>query len=116
LTEAQKDKVFNILEGIVDKSEIDKKFGILKESEFFPTVEVGNEKGKEAIEKSKKKSDPKEGEDQVMEGDEEGKGKMEVEDEEEDEKKKEEKKVEESSSPFDAYKAQYLKVLQENRI
>jgi hypothetical protein len=116
LTEAQKEKVFTILEGIVDKTEIDKKFDILKESEFFPTVEVGDAAGKEAIEKSKKKGDPKDGEEKVMEAADEkdGKGKQEVE-EEEDEKKKDEKKVEESSSPFDAFKAQYLKVLKEGK-
>lgn len=125
LTEAQKTHVFTILEGIFDKAEIDKKFDILKESEYFPTVEVGNEKGKEAIDKSKKKSNPKEGEDQVMEEEdkekkeekeEEGKGKSEVDDEEDDVEDKDKKKVEESTSPFDQYKAQYLKVLKENRI
>lgn len=115
LTEVQKAKVFNILEGIVDKSEIDKKFDILKESEFFPTVEVGNDKGKEAIEKSKKKSNPKEKEDEVMEGDENGKGKSEVEDEDDEKKKKEAEKKVDESSPFDAFKAQYLKVLKEGK-
>jgi hypothetical protein len=122
LTDAQKNHVFTILEGIYDKAEIDKKFDILKESEYFPAVEVGNEKGKEAIEKSKKKSDPKDNEDQVMEEEEkdkkeeDGKGKAEVEEEEEDEEKKKEEKVEESKSPFDAFKAQYLKVLKEGKI
>jgi hypothetical protein len=121
LTEAQKNHVFTILEGIVDKAELDKKFDILKESDYFPAVEVGNDKGKEAIDKSKKKSDPKDNEDQVMEEEdkdkekeEDGKGKAEVEEEEEDEKK--EKKVDESTSPFDAFKAQYLKVLKEGKI
>jgi len=134
LTEAQKTHVFSILEGVVDKAEIDKKFGILKESDYFPAVDIGDEAGKKAIEKSKKKGDPKDGESQVMEDEDkeeededekeeekdekDGKGKSEVKEEDEeddDEKKKKEEKMDESS-PFNQFKAQYLKVLKENRI
>jgi len=117
LTESQKAHVFMILEGIVDKAEIDKKFNVLKESDRFEAVEIGDDKGKEAIEKAKKKSDPKEGEDQVQEEEEkDGKGKSEVDDEDEEEKKKKDEKKLEESSPFNQFKAQYLKVLQEGKV
>jgi len=124
LTESQKDTMFSILSGIVDKEEIDRKFDVIKESERFDPVNVGDGEGEKVITKMKKKSDPKNGEDQVMEGDEEdddeeGDGKAEVEDEDEEDKKKKKKKeddddeMDESSSPFKQYKNMYLKVLKE---
>ena len=124
LTESQKETMFSILSGIVDKEEIDRKFDVIKESERFDPVNVGDAEGENVIKKMKKKSDPKNAEDQVMEGDDEdedGDGKAEVEDDEDEDKKKKKKKddededenMDESSSPFKQYKNMYLKVLKE---
>jgi hypothetical protein len=115
MTENQRKHVFSILEGITDKDEIDRKFEIVKESERFDPVEVGNDEGEKAIKKNKKKSDPKNNEDQVEEDeDQETKGQAEVSEEEETEET-EEKKVDEDS-PFTQLKEQYLQVLKEGRI
>ncbi len=123
LTEGQKETMFSILSGITDKEEIDRKFDVVKESERFDPVNVGDDEGEKVIKKMKKKSDPKDGEDQVMEGDDEdGDGKAEVEDDDDDDddKKKKKKKdddydenMDESGSPFKQYKNMYLKVLKE---
>lgn len=117
LTESQRKHVFSILEGVTDKDELDRKFEIIKESERFDPVEVGNEKGEEAIKKAKKKSDPKNNEKEVMEQ-ENGKGKMETDGDEEDEEemKKKKKKMEEADDPFTQYKNTYIKVLQESKV
>ena len=119
LTESQKEQMFNILSGITDKDELDRKFDVVKESERFDPVTIGNDEGEKAIQKSRKKSDPKYNEDQVEE-ETEGDGKAEVEDEDEDDDKKKKKKkdeddddVNESDSPFKEYKDMYLKVLKE---
>jgi hypothetical protein len=121
LTESQKETMFSILSGITDKEEIDRKFDVVKESERFDPVNVGDDEGEKVISKMKKKSDPKSGEDQVQESDDEdGDGKAEVDDEDEDEKKKkkdddddDDDDVNESGSPFKQYKSMYLKVLKE---
>jgi len=124
LTESQKETMFSILSGITDKEEIDRKFDVVKESERFDPVNVGDGEGEKVIKKMKKKSDPKSGEDQVMENDDEdGDGKAEVDDEDEDDDKKKKKKkdddddydekMDESGSPFKEYKNMYLKVLKE---
>jgi hypothetical protein len=121
LTESQKETMFSILSGITDKEEIDRKFDVVKESERFDPVNVGDDEGEKVISKMKKKSDPKNGEDQVQESDDEdGDGKAEVDDEDEDEKKKkkdddddDDDDVNESGSPFKQYKSMYLKVLKE---
>ena len=122
LTEAQRQHVFTVLEGIFDKAEIDRKFDILKESDRFEPVAVSStENPDDAAEKirnkNKKTSDPKNNEDQVEEQN-NGNGKAEVEDEDEDEdeEEKKKKKMEEQNSPFSEYKNRYLKVLQENKI
>lgn len=131
LTESQKEHMFSILSGIIDKDEIDKKFEVVKESERFDPVEVGNDEGEKVIKKMRKKSDPKNNEDQVEEDEEIGDGLAEVneedDEEEEDEdmpkkKKKgeddeeedeEDEDMNESSNPFSQYKKMYMKVLKE---
>lgn len=127
LTESQREHMFSILSGITDKEEIDRKFEIVKESERFDPVEVGNGEGEKVIAKMKKKSDPKNNEDQVEE-DEEITGRAEVNeeddeeegDEDEDKKKKkkdddeeEDEDMNESNNPFSQYKKMYLSVLKE---
>ena len=134
LTESQKEHMFSILSGLTDQKEIDRKFEIVKESERFDPVEVGNAEGEKVIKKMRKKSDPKYNEDQVEE-DEKGDGQAEVNEEdddddedydEEDMKKKKKKKngngdndddddddVNESGNPFKQYNNMYLKVLKE---
>lgn len=121
LTESQKSQVFEILSGVTDKAEIDRKFDIIAESERFDPVEIGNDEGEKAIKKKKKDGDPKEHEEEVMEdSEEEGKGKAEVseeedeDEEEEDEKKK--KEMDESNSPFKQYVSRYVQVLKENKV
>jgi hypothetical protein len=127
LTESQKEHMFSILSGVVDKDEIDRKFEVVKESERFDPVEVGNDEGEKVIKKMRKKSDPKNNEDQVEEDEEIGDGLAEVneEDDEEDEDYEEDKKkkkkdddeededMNESSNPFSQYKNMYMKVLRE---
>ena len=123
LTEAQRKHVFSILEGITDKEEIDRKFEIVKESERFDPVEIGNKAGQAAIDKAKKKSDPKKREDEVME-DEKGEGKVEIDEQDDDDeydedgkkKKKKDKDVDESANPFTVFKNAYLKVLTEGKV
>lgn len=120
LTEAQRLHVFSILEGITDKEEIDRKFEIIKESERFDPVTVGNEKGQQAIDKSKKKSDPKKREGEVQEDDDEagdGKAVIEQDDDDDDEdKKKKKKEMDEANNPFTEFKKSYLKILQESKV
>jgi hypothetical protein len=127
LTESQKEHMFSILSGLTDREEIDRKFEVIKESERFDPVEVGNAEGENVIKKMRKKSDPKYNEDQVEEEyNENGDGKAEVEDEDEDDedmKKKKKKKddddddddddedMNESANPFKQYKNMYLEVL-----
>ena len=132
LTESQKDHMFSILSGIIDKTEIDRKFEIVKESERFDPVEIGDDEGEKVIQKMRKKSDPKNNEDQVEEDEKYGKGHSEVneqdddedEDEEDEDMKKKKKKddgdededdedMNESTNPFKSYKDMYLKVLKE---
>jgi hypothetical protein len=132
LTESQREHMFSILSGIVDKDEIDRKFEIVKESERFDPVEVGNDEGEKVIKKMRKKSDPKSNEDQVEEDEEIGQGQAEIneqDDEEEDDDeengngKKKKKKADdeedddedmnESSNPFNQYKKMYMQVLKE---
>lgn len=116
LTEAQRKHVFSVLEGITDRDEIDRKFEVIKESERFDPVSVGNAEGEKVIKKDKKKSDPKNNEDQVEEDDDnKGDGQAEVSEEDED-KDKDKEKVEEDTSPFAQFKNEYLRVLQENKV
>ena len=130
LTESQREHMFSILSGIVDKDEIDRKFEIVKESERFDPVEVGNDEGEKVIKKMRKKSDPKSNEDQVEEDEEIGQGQAEIneqddeeEDDDEENGKKKKKKADdeeeddedmnESSNPFNQYKKMYMQVLKE---
>jgi len=103
LTEDQRKYVMEMLDGITDKSEMDRKFDVILESY------------KEKVEEKKDEKETK------------GKGKVEEEEEEDDEEEKEEeddeeeeevkkKKKDESLSPFENYVKQYQKVLQENKI
>ena len=121
LTEAQRLHVFSILEGITDKEEIDRKFEIIKESERFDPVTIGNQAGQAAIDKAKKKSDPKKREGEVQEDDDEaGEGKAVIEqdddDDDDEDKKKKKKEVDEANNPFTQYSNAYLKVLKESKV
>jgi len=127
LTESQRKQVFDILGGVTDISEIDNKFQIIADSERFDPVPNGDPEADKASKKSKKKGDPKKGEDQVQESDDEDED-DDDDDEDEDEKKKkgkgkaeveddmDENKLVEDNSPFAAFKKQYLSVLKENKI
>ena len=113
LTEAQRTKVFDILQGVTDVNEIDTKFTIIADSERFDPVPNGDPEADKAQKKNKKTSDPKSNEDQVEEDkddDESGKGKAEVNEDDDDKKKVNE------DSPFTQFKNAYLQVLKENKI
>jgi hypothetical protein len=126
LTESQRKQVFDILGGVIDISEIDNKFQIIADSERFDPVPNKDPEADKASKKSKVKGDPKKGEDQVQESDDDddeddddedddkkkkkGKGKVEVDDADES------TKLTEDNSPFAAFKKQYLRVLQENKV
>jgi len=115
LTESQKAQIFDILSGVTDKAEIDRKFQVIADSERFEPVNVGDDEGEDVIEKQKKKSDPKNNEDQV----EEGKGKAELDEEDEEDEDGDKKKkgdMKEDTSPFAEYTKRYLQVLKENKI
>jgi hypothetical protein len=112
LTESQRKQVFDILGGVTDTAEIDNKFQIISDSERFDPVPNRDAEAAKALKKSKVKGDPKKNEKQVQEDedkdDEDGKGKVEVNDADD--------KLTEDTSPFAAFKKQYLNVLQENRV
>jgi len=91
LTESQKTQTVELLEGITDRKEIDRKFDIIVESL-----------------KINEKDDEKDDEEEEEDG-EEGKGKVDGEkDEDEDEKNE--------SGPFQEYLKNYTKILKENKI
>jgi len=100
LTEDQKKYVMEMLNGISDKSEIDRKFDVILETY------------KEKIDEKEKEEEKEKGKGKVDEEDDE----EEDDEEEEEDKKKDDKKKDESSSPFENYVKQYQKVLQENKI
>lgn len=113
LTESQKSKVFAVLEGVVSKEEIDKKFDIIIES-----LNEGDDE-----EDKKKKDDDEE--------DKKGDAKKDGDDDEDDDEDKKMKKNEgkghasvdgsgdnlnENDSPFDTYIKSYVKTLRESKI
>jgi hypothetical protein len=138
LTESQKQQVFDILSGVTDKAEIDRKFQVISDSERFEPVNIGDGAGEKVIEKEKKKSDPKNNEKQVEEDDDEkGKGIVEQDDDDDDDdddengkngKKKKKNPFEKKNgngngngkanedSPFAEYSNRYLEVLRESKI
>lgn len=107
LTEDQKKYVMEMLDGITDKSEIDKKFDFI-------------------LEAYKEDDEKKEDDDEDEEDDKKGKGKVDEEDDDEDEddkKKKdddddddEDEEKNESSNPFKDVVKEYVKILHENKI
>jgi hypothetical protein len=102
LTEDQKKYVLEMLDGVVDKTEIDRKFDVILEAYKEKVDEKKVDEKDDEEKKGKGKVDEEEDEEQ---------------DEEEDEEEEEEtKKKDESSSPFKNYVKLYQKVLQENKI
>jgi len=100
LTEAQKNHVLEILEGITDREEIDRKFDTIVESSRLlgEEDEEDDDDDDDDEDEKKDKKDMKE-----------GKGQVEVED-------TETEKVNEDSSPFASYINNYVKTLKENKI
>lgn len=113
LTEAKKIKVFELLEGVTDKDEIDKKFDLIVES-----LKVTEQEDEEAEEETKKC--PECGAENPMDAEKcsecgaEFKMKESRVDVEEEEEEAEE--LTEEVSPFDEFLTEYTKTLQENRI
>ena len=114
LTESQKKHVLNMLEGIVEKSEIDRKFKII--------IEAYDEDDDNDDDDKKKKEDDDDDEKK-------GKGKVDIDekkkeddddddDDDDDKKKKEDDDddLDENSSPFKQHLKQYVQVLRENKI
>jgi len=101
LTESQKTQIINLLEGITDKEEIDRKFKIALGTVTEQDEEKEEEEEEEEDgEEDKKKEEEEEEEEEDMK---EGRGVSEV----------KPKKISESNSPFDSIMKQYLQVLQE---
>ena len=92
LTESQKSKIFSVLEGITEKSEIDRKFDLLMETSS------SSDNSDETIAK-------KDGDKVVVVV--EGEGQTEVETP---------KVINESENPFDSYVNQYVSTLKDNKI
>ncbi len=99
LTESQKKKVFAVLEGVISKDEIDKKFNIIIESLNEEDDEEKKDEKKTDEEDDEEKKDEKKTD--------EGKGHASV---------KDDNDLNESDSPFDAYMKSYVKTLRENKI
>jgi hypothetical protein len=102
LTESQKKKVFAVLEGVLSKDEIDKKFDIIIES-LNEQYDKEEEEDEEEENKDKKKKDEDEEEEETNEG----KGHAGA---------KEDDNLNENDSPFDTYIKSYVKTLRENKI
>lgn len=98
LTEAQKTKVFDLLDGITEKEEIDKKFKIIIEAD-------DEDEDEDEDDDKKKKDDDEEDEDDDKKKD-EGKGKIDGNG----------KRIDEDNSPFNQYLKGYIKTLKENKI
>jgi len=115
LTEAKKLKVFDLLEGVTDKEEIDKKLPLIVES--LKVTEQEEEKEDETVEEETEcpecgKMIP-EGEKKCPECDYEMKeSRVDVEEKEEED----EEVVTEDKSPFDEFLEGYTKTLRENKI
>lgn len=109
MTVEQSTHVMAMLEGVKDKAEIDRKFEVIVEA-------YGNGNGNDDDEddddkKKKKKKNGKE--EDVKEGNEDGKGKVLTEDNDPDKK---EDKVDEDDSPFNNHLKRYLTVLKEGKM
>lgn len=112
LTENQKDHVLEMLDGVTDREDIDRKFDII--------VEAYNGNGKngedeededEDEDEKKKKKKKKNGDDEDMD---EGKGKIDADDDLNEDKDKD--KLDEEDSPFAAHLNSYVKVLKEGKV
>ena len=98
LTESQKTHVMEILDGVTDRTEIDRKFEIIVESLKTVTEEEDEDEDEEDDDKKKKKDDDEE--EDVKEG------RTEIDEDEEE-------VINEDESPFKQHLSQYLKVLKE---
>jgi hypothetical protein len=111
LTESQKKRVLEMLSGIKDRAEIDRKFDIVLEA--YDDKE-DDEEEEEDSKKDKKKDKQEEEEDE----DEDKEDEEDDEEEEEDKKKKEDKKANEGlneDSPFKQHLQEYKKILREGK-
>ena len=104
LTEGQKKYVMEMLDGVLDKSEIDKKFEVILEAYKEDDEEEEDDDEKKDEKKKVDEEDDEEEDDEKKKDDDD-------EDEEEDDEKKDE-----SLSPFQNVVKQYVKVLQEGKI
>lgn len=105
LTESQKNHVIEMLEGILDKTEIDRKFGIILESYNINEKDDDDDDDDDKKEKDKKDKDKK---------DKKGKGKVDADADEDDEDDEDEDLNE--NSPFRQSVSEYIKILKENKI
>lgn len=111
LTVEQSNHVMQMLEGIVDRNEIDRKFGVIVEAyKSDDDDDDDDDDKKKKMKKDGKKKDDDDDDDDVDEG-KKGKGKVINEDIDEDLDD-----LDEDNSPFKAHLDRYLKTLQENRV
>jgi len=130
LTESQKKRVLEMLSGITDRSEIDRKFQfVLEAGDMKDDDDEDDDKKKEKDDddedeeedddKKKNESDDEDDEDEdYKKNGKKGKGKVDSsddEDEDEDDDKTDES-LQESDSPFKQHLEQYVQVLRENKV
>jgi hypothetical protein len=100
LTESQKKKVIEMLGGITDREEIDRKFAFV--------LEMDDMKDKEEDEEDEEEDE----EEEEMEEQKKGKGKVDAEEEDEEE---EDEEMSESNNPFKQHLNMYKKILKEGK-
>ena len=106
LTENQKSHVFQMLEGISDRQEIDRKFDVIVEAYKENNDDDDNDDDDDDDDKKKKKDKKKDKKDESTEG----KGKVLNEDDDNDDLN------EDADNPFNLHMNRYLSVLKENKV
>ena len=119
LTEGQKEHVLEMLDGVTEREEIDRKFDIIVEAyngndDDDKNGDDDDDDDDDDKKKKKKKKDKKNGDDDDDMDENKGKGKIDGDDDDDEKKKK--KKMEEDNSPFKAHLDTYVQVLQENKL
>ncbi len=107
LTEGQREHVMEMLDGVTEREEIDKKFDIIVEAYN------GNDNGNGDDDDDDDDDDKKKKKKKDMDENEDGKGKVDL---DEDDNKDDKNDLNEDDSPFKAHLDTYVQVLQENKI
>ena len=111
LTVEQSTHVMQMLEGVKDRNEIDRKFDVIVEA--YGNGNGNGDDDDDEDDNGKKKKDKKDK--KKDESDDKGKGKVLTEDEDADDEDAD-KKLDEEKSPFDLHLDRYVSVLKENKV